>query len=313
MGVKIGFREWSALVFLMLVWGSSFILVKKGLESFSGMELGALRIVITFVILLPFAVTRIRTVPASSLRFFFITGLLGSGIPPFLFGVAQMHIDSFLAGVLNALTPLFTLIAGVMFFSAKATWLNVAGVLLALAGAAGLLVAVSNPQLANGTIYGLLVVVATMLYALNMNIIKKRLGGFDPLTITSLMFAGIGIPATIYLFAGTGFTQTMMTAPDAWVSFGFVAVLSVFGSAISMVVHNWLIHRTSALFASTVTYMMPIVSIFWGIADGEVFLIGYLVWIALILGGVYLTNGTNIRNILRRVRFQWESNRNQAD
>ncbi|HAJ98909.1 MAG TPA: EamA family transporter [Bacteroidales bacterium] len=290
MGMKIGAKEWAALVFLMLVWGSSFILVKRGLESFSGMELGALRIVITFAILLPFAITRIRKVPMASLKFFAITGLIGSGIPPFLFGIAQMHIDSFLAGVLNALTPLFTLVIGVAFFRAKASILNVVGVLLALAGAAGLLMSVHNPQLGNGILYGLLVVVATVMYALNMNIIKKHLASFDPLTITSLMFASIGIPATIYLFAQSGFVATMQSNPQAWISFGYVAILAIFGSAISMVVHNWLIHRTSALFASTVTYMMPIVSIAWGIADGELFLLGYFLWIALILLGVYLTN-----------------------
>jgi len=288
--MKIGAKEWAALVFLMLVWGSSFILVKRGLESFSGMELGALRIVITFAILLPFAITRIRKVPMASLKFFAITGLIGSGIPPFLFGIAQMHIDSFLAGVLNALTPLFTLVIGVAFFRAKASILNVVGVLLALAGAAGLLMSVHNPQLGNGILYGLLVVVATVMYALNMNIIKKHLASFDPLTITSLMFASIGIPATIYLFAQSGFVATMQSNPQAWISFGYVAILAIFGSAISMVVHNWLIHRTSALFASTVTYMMPIVSIAWGIADGELFLLGYFLWIALILLGVYLTN-----------------------
>lgn len=292
--MKIGAKEWSALVFLMLVWGSSFILVKRGLESFSGMELGALRIVITFAILLPFAITRIRKVPMASLKFFAITGLIGSGIPPFLFGIAQMHIDSFMAGVLNALTPLFTLVIGVAFFRAKATMLNVVGVLLALAGAAGLLMSVHNPQLGNGILYGLLVVVATVMYALNMNIIKKHLAAFDPLTITSLMFASIGIPATIYLFAQSGFVTTMQSNPQAWISFGYVAILAIFGSAISMVVHNWLIHRTSALFASTVTYMMPIVSIAWGIADGEVFLLGYLLWIALILLGVYLTNRVTV-------------------
>jgi len=196
--------------------------------------------------------------------------------------------------VLNALTPLFTLVIGVAFFRAKATMLNVVGVLLALAGAAGLLMSVHNPQLGNGILYGLLVVVATVMYALNMNIIKKHLAAFDPLTITSLMFASIGIPATIYLFAQSGFVTTMQSNPQAWISFGYVAILAIFGSAISMVVHNWLIHRTSALFASTVTYMMPIVSIAWGIADGEVFLLGYLLWIALILLGVYLTNRVTV-------------------
>jgi drug/metabolite transporter (DMT)-like permease len=293
MKTKAGVPEWLALVFLTLVWGSSFILVKKGLESFSGMEVGALRIVITFVVLLPFVITRISTVPVSSFRFFFITGVIGSGIPPFLFGVAQMHIDSSLAGVLNSLTPLFTLIVGVLFFSIKAKWVNVAGIFLALAGVAGLLTAAHNPQLGNGVLYGLLVVAATILYGINMNIIKKRLAGFDPLTTTALMFAGLGIPAALYLFTNNGFVGKFATDPNTWASFGFVAILAVMGSAVSMVVHNWLIKRTSALFASTVTYIMPVVSIFWGVLDGEQFLPSFLVWIVLILAGVYLSNRVN--------------------
>ncbi len=290
---KPGLQEWMALVLLMLIWGSSFILIKRGLVSFSGMELGALRISISFVVLVPFVFRRIRKVPVSKLKYFALAGVVGNGIPPFLFAIAQTRIDSYLAGVLNSLTPLFTLLIGVLFFSIRTRWVNVLGVFVGLAGAIGLLTAVHNPQNGNGVVYGLLIVLATIMYALNMNIVKRHLAGFDALTITSVVFTFIGIPAVIFLFGGTGFVQTMAIGKQSWESFAYIAILAVLGSAISMVVHNWLIRRTSALFASTVTYMMPIVSIFWGVIDGEAFLSLFLIWIAIILTGVYMANSSS--------------------
>ncbi len=287
---KPGIREWLALFLLMLVWGSSFILIKKGLVSFNSLEVGALRISISFLVLLPFAFPRFRQVDRQQWRWFILAGVLGSGIPPFLFAKAQTVIDSYLAGVLNSLTPLFTLLAGLLFFGRKTRWMNVAGVVIGLAGAVGLLTMAHNPELGNGMWYGLLVILATLCYALNMNIIKTYLAGYDAMTITSVAFVFIGIPAILYLFAGTGFVHALTTHHAGYASLGYVAILAVVGTAASLVLHNWLIKRTSALFASTVTYLMPIVSIFWGVIDGEIFLLVYLFWIATILIGVYLAN-----------------------
>jgi drug/metabolite transporter (DMT)-like permease len=290
-------RDWLALVLLVLIWGSSFILIKKGLVAFNAMEVGALRITISFVFLLPFAVSRIKKVTRSKWPVFFVAGLLGSGLPPFLFAMAQTVIDSYMAGVLNSLTPLFTLVAGLLFFGTKTRWLNVVGVVVGLAGAIGLLTAVNDPRLGNGILYGLYAVAGAVCYAFNMNIIKRYLGGFDAITITSVIFVFIGIPAALYLFAGTGFVQKLGSQPESWVSLGYIAILAIVGTALSLIIHNWLIRRTSALFASSVTYMMPIISIVWGIIDGERFLLFYLLWITLILVGVYLANRPNRRAV----------------
>lgn len=287
---KPGIKDWLALVLLMLVWGSSFILIKRGLVAFSSTEVGALRISISFLVLWPLAITRFRKVPKRKLMYFALVGVIGNGLPPFLFAKAQTVIDSYMAGVLNSLTPLFTLLAGVLFFGTKTRWLNVAGVIIGLVGAIGLLSATNDPRLGNGMWYGLFAVAGAICYAFNMNIIKKYLKDFDALTITSVVFSIIGIPALVLLFAGTGFINTMATHPQAYSSLGFIAILAVVGTALSMIIHNWLIQRTSALFAATVTYMMPIVSIFWGVIDGEKFLVFFLLWIAMILTGVYLAN-----------------------
>ncbi len=281
--------HWLALVLLVLVWGSSFILIKRGLVSFSSMEVGALRIAISFLALSPFVWKHLRKVPRSKLIYFILAGIIGNGLPPFLFAKAQTVIDSYMAGVLNSLTPLFTLLIGVIFFGIRTRWLNVMGVIIGLGGAVGLLTASNGAQL-NNIWYGLFAVAAAVCYATNMNLIKQYLSDFNAITITSVVFFLIGIPSVIYLFAGTDFVTTMTNDPKAWSSLGYIAILAILGTAIAMIIHNWLIKQTTALFTSTVTYMMPLVSILWGVADGESFLLTYLLWIVLILIGVYMAN-----------------------
>lgn len=289
---KAVWPDWLALVLLMLVWGSSFILIKKSLLSFTSWEVGLLRISISFLALTPFVLRGFRNIPKNKLVFFLLAGLIGNGLPPFLFAKAQTVIDSYMAGVLNALTPLFTLVAGILFFGTRTRWINVAGVIIGLAGAVGLLTAVNDPLTNNNIWYGLYAVAGAVCYAFNMNIIKRFLYGFDALTITSVAFTFIGVPALILLLTSTGFVNTMHHDPLAWQSLGYLAVLAIFGTAIAMIIHNWLIARTSALFAASVTYMMPVVSIIWGVADGESFLLYYLLWVAFILSGVYLAGKT---------------------
>lgn len=281
--------DWMALVFLTLVWGSSFILIKKGLVSFNSLEVASLRISISFLVLLPFALRHLKKVKRDKLLYFALAGILGSAIPSFLFAKAQTIIDSYLAGVLNSLTPLFTLLAGLLLFGARSNGIQGLGVVIGCAGAVGLLSMVHDPGLGNGLWYGLLVVLATICYALNMNIIKKHLSSYGAITITSVMFVFVGFPAMAVLFTTTGFVETLAHDTQSLVSLGYIALLAALGTALSLVVHNWLITRTSALFASSVTYMMPMVSILWGIFDGESFFLVYLIWIALILVGVYLT------------------------
>jgi len=281
--------HWLALVLLVLVWGSSFILIKRGLVAFSSMEVGALRIGISFLVLSPLLFRHLKKVPRNKLVYFMAAGLIGNGLPPFLFAKAQTVIDSYMAGVLNSLTPLFTLLIGVALFSVKTRWVNVVGVVVGLAGAIGLLTAVNGGEL-NNMWYGLFAVAAAVCYATNMNLIKQYLYGFNALTITSVAFMFIGVPSLIWLFAGSSFLTVLSDDPAGWSSLGYIAILAIVGTALAMIIHNWLIKQTSALFTSTVTYLMPVVSIFWGVADGEVFLPLYILWIAMILLGVYLAN-----------------------
>ncbi len=281
--------HWLALALLVLVWGSSFILIKRGLDAFSSFEVGALRIAISFLVLSPLLIWHLKKVPRKKLMYFLLAGIIGNGLPPFLFAIAQTVIDSYMAGVLNSLTPLFTLVLGVLFFGIRTRWINVLGVILGLGGAIGLLTVANGGEL-NNMWYGMLAIAAAVCYATNMNLIKQYLSGFSALTITSVAFMFIGIPSLIYLFAGSDMIHVLTYDPRGWQSLGYIAILAVVGTALAMIIHNWLIRQTSALFTSTVTYLMPVVSIMWGVADGEVFLLVSLLWIALILLGVYLAN-----------------------
>jgi drug/metabolite transporter (DMT)-like permease len=287
---KPEFLDWAVLIGLMLIWGSSFILIKKGLQSFDNLQVGALRVSISFFALLPFALSRLRKVRRKNFHLFLIAGLMGNAIPAFLFAKAQTGLDSLMAGVLNSLTPLFTLLIGIWFFSRRSHWLNVVGVLTGLLGATGLLFVAGGGSFNLNIIPAAFVIIATICYAVQMNFIKNYLTGYDPITIASLAFVFIGIPALIFLFFFTDFSNRMLNVPGSWSGLGYIALLSLFGTALAIIANFWLIKRTSALFASGVTYLMPVVSIAWGIIDGEPFLPVYVVWILIILMGVYLAN-----------------------
>ncbi len=291
--MKIGFISkflpWIILLTLVIVWGSSFILMKRGLEVFSSTEVGAMRISITFIFLFPFFLRNFKTVERKHWKLIALSGLLGNGIPAFLFAKAQTGIDSSLAGILNSLSPLFTLIVGISFFNQKTKWFNVAGVFIGLIGAIGLLAISGKANFNSNFSYGIYIIIATILYSVNINIIKKYLTGINSVTFTSFAFFCIGVPATIYLFS-TDFIFRLQTNEKGTESFIYIIILAVLGTALAGVAYNYLIKISSVLFAASVTYMIPVIALLWGIFDGEQFKITYVVWIALILLGVFLVN-----------------------
>jgi len=281
---------WLILIILTLVWGSSFILIKRGLIYFSSTQVGAMRIAISFLFLLPFAGIRIRKVSMRDWKFLLMVGVIGSGLPAFLFARAQTGIDSSLAGILNSLTPLFTLLIGISFFTLKTRWYNILGVALGLAGAVGL-VSISGGHTFDFNIrYAVYVVVATICYATNVNIIKYRLAGLDPVTITALSFVVIGLPAILHLLVFTDFIPRLQTVEGAMTGLIYIAILAIIGTGLALMLFNTLVKIASPVFASSVTYLIPIVAVFWGVIDGETFSWKAFLWILIILTGVYLVN-----------------------
>ena len=261
------------------------------------MEVGILRVVITFLVISPFAIGMLRRISRRLMTYLIISGTIGSAIPAILFAVAQTRIDSGLAGTLNALTPLFTLLLGITFFGLKTRWYNVVGVVIGLAGAVGLIYANSRGQLVFDVTYALLVVMATVCYAFNVNWIKVYLKELSALTITVLTFFYIGIPLFIYVLFFSDIPNKLYTSSENLKGLGYLAILSVVGTGLALVAFNKLIKVSSPIFAASVTYMIPVVAILWGIIDGEIFRLSYALWFMLILAGILLVN-TSPRKML---------------
>ncbi len=285
--------QWIFLIFLAFTWGSSFILMKNGLQSFDNIQVACLRIFISFLFLLPVFIRNLGKIKKKQWTPILIAGFLGSGIPAFLFTKAQTQISSSLTGMLNSLVPLFTVVIGLAFFGMTFRKLKALGALVGLIGAISLLAVNGGISIENDDfLYASLVVLATICYATNVNFIKTKLAEVSSLNITTFGFALIGPASGIYLFT-TDFTQRMQTDPDAWLNLFFIALLAIFGTAIAVILFNMLIKKVSAVFASSVTYIIPVFAIFWGVVDGEKIEFIELISISIILFGVYLINRDN--------------------
>ena len=280
--------QWTVLLLLSMIWGSSFILMKKGLESYSHMQVAAFRIFFSFVFLLPLTLRNLRAIRRDNVRSLIVVELVGFAIPAALFTKAQTRIDSSLAGMLNSLTPLFTLIVGLLFYRTRAGWINTAGLFIGLVGAVGLIWQGDLTVLSGINLFALFIVAATLCYGINVNEVKYRLADLSSLEITSLAFLFTGPFAGIYLLA-TDLSPAAGT-PHHLINLGYIALLALFSSVIATFMFNQLIKQTTPLFASSVTYIIPVFAILWGIADGEHIGILELTWITVILAGVYLVN-----------------------
>ncbi|MGD1847176.1 MAG: DMT family transporter [Salibacteraceae bacterium] len=281
--------NWLTLAVLAFVWGSSFILMEKGLETFDSFEVGALRVFLAFLVLSPVALLHLKEIPRKAIGPLLVVGLCGNGIPAFLFTTAQTQIASSFAGMLNSLVPLFALLIGVLFLAKRAkikAWL---GVLLGLVGAIVLFISKGTEDLFANGFYGLLVVLATICYAVSVNVIHHYLADMRSIVITAVALLMVGPISGVYLLF-TDIGTDITTKPEGWNSVMYIAFLGIFGTAAAVALFNWLIKRTSVLFATSVTYLIPIVAIFWGFLADEDIGYGQLQGLALILGGVYLTN-----------------------
>ncbi len=281
---------WVILIVLAIIWGTSFILIKRSLVSFDAAEVGALRMLTAGIVLLPLAFKNYKHVKANNLLSLFMVGFLGSFIPAFLFAKAETQLDSSLAGVLNALVPIFVLIIGALFFVQKFSKVQVIGVIIGFLGTVFLVFAGSGGSLTNINLYGLFVVLATICYGFNANVIKFKLNQLNALTITSISLAMVTPIALVYVLFFTDVTMQVMQDSGARVSLVYVSILGIISTAIAMGLFNKLIQLTTPIFSSSVTYLIPIVAVIWGIWDGEVLLTGHFLGMFGILTGVYITN-----------------------
>ena len=280
--------QFTILMILAFIWGSSFILMKIGLKSFSSDQAAAIRIFLASLVLLPISLRQVRKIKKEDIKSLLIVGFIGSLFPAFLFMKAETRIDSALAGMLNSLTPVFTLMVGLLFHKTPFKWLQVTGLSLGLAGATGLIVAGDGFHFGTFNTYSLFIVLATVFYAFSINEIKTRLSHLTGIQVTSLSFLFIGPVAFIYLLT-TNFAP-VAAQPDWPLHFLALATLGIFGTALAMLLMNSLIRHSSAVTAASVTYVIPIFAIIWGVLDNEKITILHLVCMSVILSGVYLIN-----------------------
>lgn len=286
-------QNWALLLILSLIWGSSFILIKRGLEVFSPGEVGAYRIVAAATFLLPLSLPRLKKLNRKQVENLIIIGLLGSFIPAFLFPTAQTRLSSSLTGVLNALTPLFVVIIGALFFSSKITRRNALGLVIAFIGVLILITLKEGSGLDSFTginAYALFVILACICYGFNLHLIKTRFESLKSIEITALSLLMVLPLALIYLMAGTQFSYKLASHAGAWEALGFVTLLGVMGTALALIMFNVMVKKSSPIFASSVTYLIPVVAIFWGVLDGEVLLFGHYIGIVAVIAGVWVGN-----------------------
>jgi drug/metabolite transporter (DMT)-like permease len=274
---------------LALIWGSSFILMKQSLAVFDPVQLGGLRLVIAAAVLSPLLwatrSTIVRPIPWGLMAW---SGLLGNGIPAFLFAFAQTQLDSATAGILNSLTPVFVILIGALAFRDPPGWRGTLGILLGLTGAVVLVTARSTAETHFHPLYAGLIVLATVCYGVSVNLMRHKLYHIKPLHSTGLALLTVGIPAGVWMLT-TGLWETMQK-PGALGALGFVTLLAAFGTAISVVLFNKLIHLSGTLYATSVTYLIPVVAMGWGLLDGESIGLPHLFGMGTILAGVWLAN-----------------------
>jgi len=277
--------NWLLLLILAIIWGSSYILIKKGLVSFSAVQVASLRVSISALCFLPIFIIRYRTIDWSKFWYLIIVGFAGSFIPAFLFAVAQTEINSSLAGVLSSLTPLFTLLLGVLFFKIPLALQKLIGVLLGLAGAAFLILFGNQVGSEGNLLYGILIIIGCFFYATSVNTVKAALQEMNSITLSAAAFSLIGIPGLAILFS-TNFIAVMQTGNTAWLSLVYVFVLALFGTVIASILFFRLVQLTTPVFASMVSYLIPMVALAWGAFDGEPITFYHFIGMTMILIGV---------------------------
>ena len=283
-------RALTLLILLALIWGTSFILMKRGLLVFSPGEVGSIRVAAASLFLLPLALTQLKELRTRHYLKLFLSGMMGIFFPAFLFALAQTELESSVTGIMNSLTPICTLLIGVGLFNQQFRRQSLIGILLGLVGTAILILANSGGDIGGVNLFALLVILACLFYATNVNFIKYKITDLNALTITSVSLLLIGPFALTYLFGFTAFVDKMEAVPGSWTALGFILLLGFMSTSLATIIFNKLVKMTSPVYTSSVTYLIPIVAVLWGLFDGETLYPGHFAGMAAIVGGVYLAN-----------------------
>lgn len=279
--------KWLLLTILALTWGSSFILIKKALVSLSPIELGSLRLIFSGIILFFIGIKRFKHIEKKYWKPLFIVAVFGTFFPVFLYSFAITEIDSSIAAVLNSLTPLITLILGVLFFKFSFTKTQIFGIVIGLFGTLALLYqnTLANPS--KNQFYAFLIFIAATGYAFSVNYIKQKFKDLDAISITASTFTML-LPFAIATLCFTDFFEKDLLEKEHYTSIGYVFILAAFGTSMAMLLFNKLIQISSPLFSASVSYLITIVAVIWGVVDGEHITLTEILASGIIIWGVVI-------------------------
>lgn len=280
--------NWLVFALLSIVWGSSFILMKEGLKAFTPYQVASLRMGSAGLVLLPFAFKALQKIPSNKIGLILLSGILGNFIPAYLFCIAETQIDSSLAGILNSLTPMFTILVGVLFFKVQTNWVKIFGLVLGFIGLSFLLAAGKEVSLHNLS-FASLVLLATLFYGINVNLVGRYMQNMGSLNIASIAFAFLIVPSGMVLYF-TGYFNHDFTNPLVLHALAASSVLGIVGTSIATILFYFLVKRAGILFGSLVTYGIPVIAVGWGFADGESLSFWQVISLGIILLGVYIVN-----------------------
>jgi len=281
--------NWLIFILLSLIWGSSFILMKLSSSELNGWQIASVRIFSAGLVFLPLAIFHISKVPKHKIGLIILSGVLGNLLPAYLFAIAiEKKVDSSLAGILNSLTPLLVIVIGVLFFKAKVHSKKIAGVLIGFIGL--LILSLSKGGITgNNFWFAFFILLATLFYGINVNLAAFYLRGVDSFKMSTISLAFVSLPAFV-LMLQQNIPALVWNDADYRLPVLASVVLGVIGSAVATVLFYMLIKRAGPLFASLVTYGIPVVAIFWGIAFNEQVTFIQIMCLCIILSGVYLAN-----------------------
>ncbi|MCB0661542.1 MAG: EamA family transporter [Saprospiraceae bacterium] len=279
--------SWVLLLVLSLTWGSSYILIKRGLVAFQPLQVASIRLVVSAMAFIPLLIILKRKITWKNWKLYFLVGLTGNAIPALMFAIAQTQLSSALTGVLNSVTPLATFVIGFLIFRLPFKWHKLLGVVVGLGGAFIIKKKRKASGAASNPFYAGFVLVAAICYAISSNTVASFLKNYGSIEISGASFVMIS-PLAIFLFWYSGVMETTLTHPSGWSSFGYISILALAGTVFASILFYKLVHLTGAVFSSFVSYLMPIVATMWGLLDGEPITLLSLSGMVLILLGVYV-------------------------
>ena len=285
--MNLNLRKWGTLIILSVIWGSSYILIKKGLTGLTPVQLGSLRVIITTILIAPIGYNKIKHIPKNKMKWVAVSAFVGSFFPAYLFAFAETEISSSVTAVMVSLTPLFTLLISVIIFGEELLKKQVIGVII---GFLGIVVLINNELLSSSfnLLYVMFIVLAAFCYAVNANLLKYKLPNIPALGIVFMSFLFMFIPAFIVLFFSEFPFSDFTSDPLILESIIYIVILALFGTAIAKVMYIKLLAISTPVFSVSTTYLIPVVGIFWGLLDGEEFKLTQFIGTSIILIGVYL-------------------------